>query len=531
MELDLETLKEDHEKLKNRKEDMASQVQGIKNQIDKLTGERDDLKKQATELRIKITPRPSWEKVGEFVEGGVPKWKAIYEGKTSAEISNKVIEELNAKKTAAPPEYLTALGDDLEIPRCLRHDTRVRDRRLGRRDAEVIVNEIWKSRTQQLENISTMQESTSKASVAVVVDDFDGFNDEVPPLTDFPDYVAEYFEEKFPNVARRMEWTYNLVDACKRLTMNEKLTQFQGALMGKTDENCYHMLRHELTRFRQFLHLRSVELGAGQGKMTLGDFRQLLEATYPTKSDSEIKSLLRVTSKQLKAHAEWTTLNYEDLFLETDEGFESDFIDEFSKQMNFERQKFIHDIISGLLVDLGVSYDYENHEEDMGGETDVHIKRLYNALVAVDRSITEVTIISALAWVFLKTSLLPGLNSRGSLLITYVKTTHSTQEASDPADQAEFDKAVQEIRQGFFNSSEDLESRKAKKIANYPKVMKLRVLIRRLKEAAILRDGSKARTPTQLAPGSQRYAGEYPGEYEEYFMDEEEWEEEEEEAV
>ena len=396
MKRNLEDLEENHVKLKEKTEETMSQVQGIKDQIEKLTTERDNLRSTAGELRVKITPRPSWEKVGEFVEGGVPKWKQIYEGKTSLEISNKVIEELNAKKTASPPEYLSAWGDDPEVPRCLRHDTRVRDKRLTRRDAEVIINDIWKSRIEQLENIGKMREEASTTTIPAATavqplsfdDEFDAVNDGVPSIIDFAEYVAQYFEERFPNLKIRMEWTYNLVDACKRLTMNQKLAQFLGVLMGKIEEGCYHMLRAELDRFHRLLRNRTNELGTPEGQMTLGEFRGLIEMAYPFKNEAEVRSLIRVTSKQTKAHAEWTLLNYEQLFAQTDEGFEGEFVDEFAKQLDEDRIKYIHSIIQGLMMDLGVHYDYDREEESPMGEADVHMVQFYKALVAVDPQIS-----------------------------------------------------------------------------------------------------------------------------------------------
>jgi hypothetical protein len=232
LQLKMGELEEEHQSRNETYEVLSSQVQGLRDLIEVLTGERNKLADVVKDLRTKATPRPSWEKIADHIDGGLPRWESIYQGKPSAEIVTRLIEELTGKRLSGPPDYLPGLGAGPAVPRYLRYENRVRHRQLSRRDVAVVIQDIYTSRTEELETLRRWTEAKEEeASGSYGSAGLGEVPEEKPNILPFPDFVAVYFETHYHIVPLRMEWTYNIVDACKTLGgIDPRLTQFLAIL-------------------------------------------------------------------------------------------------------------------------------------------------------------------------------------------------------------------------------------------------------------------------------------------------------------
>jgi len=136
-------LEEEHKTTNDTFEILSSQVQGLRDQIESLTAERNTANEIVKALRHKATPRPSWERIADHIEGGLPRWESIYTGKATGEIVTRMAEELSGKRLTGPPVYLTPLGIGPTVPRYLAYENRVRARGFSRRDVAVIIQDIY----------------------------------------------------------------------------------------------------------------------------------------------------------------------------------------------------------------------------------------------------------------------------------------------------------------------------------------------------------------------------------------------------
>ena len=59
--------------------------------------QRDDFYTECEKLRRNATPRPDWDKVGDFITGGQMRWAELSEGKTSDQKVDCLILELSGK--------------------------------------------------------------------------------------------------------------------------------------------------------------------------------------------------------------------------------------------------------------------------------------------------------------------------------------------------------------------------------------------------------------------------------------------------
>ncbi|CAG7837386.1 unnamed protein product [Allacma fusca] len=458
-------------------ETISSQVQNLKDQVDSLIADRDDLQELLADLKFKATPRPSWSKIAEYVEGGMSRWQEIYQGKTSKEIVDQVVEVLTGKKVKGSPEWIEPEGTKDSVPAYLRYEDKIRHRNFTRREAAILVHDIQQTRIEQLETIKKARENQSE-------DDYGTKDENTPDVLPFPDYFRSYLEERFtwPNI--RAEYTYNLIDACKRLSSDSTLCTFLGILEGRMDECLIHGLRSDVGRIRNILMAKSTEGGQPMGSILTSEFPAAMREAFPQKTDEEIGLL----------------------------GLVGDFIEEVTRQYNQNRMQYIYEVLHVLLSELGVSLESAERDNDPAGETDVAMTQIYQAIVSVDPQIPEEKIAAALAWIFMAEPTLPGTPVKGMLLVRYIQEQiHRNKDADsddeDDNDMAEFERAIDEIRARndsmFDDDAAEPVNEKAKKAAlKKLKELPLKLVLQRLKGGCLFRHGEKEK-PGLLGKGAK----------------------------
>ncbi|CAL8100845.1 unnamed protein product [Orchesella dallaii] len=454
---------------------------------EKLTDELQEIKTQLTELRILVTPRPSYETLGEFIQGGLPKWEKMIQGKSTKEVTEKLFSELRSRRGG--DKFLQPLGIENTVSRCLRYGNKVPDRYLHSRDAALLINHIWTSRKAALEeNFNAPPKDENDF-------DFDKPDDNLATKS-FADFVAIYFENMYPDIDKRMDWTYNLVESCKRFSLDYRLTLFLNILQGKADENVYYTTRTELFRVRNTFLQKSADENMSKGMLTSNQFVEVLETTFPNKHEQDVQAIVRVTNKlnaELNQYegADLSTYHVTQLIDVRDDGFRGAFVSELVKQFDVSRHAFIDQVIEALANMLDINPASAMNENDPAADRDINHIQVYKAVKRTDDGITDEHIGALLAWIFTGTSVLHGGGISTSRLINYIKmhvdeTGASTAELGQ-VDNDNFERAIKDILRNDGNENEEQVSEAQKKsFYKALKQAKLRTVVKRLKGSALI---------------------------------------------
>lgn len=176
----------------------------------KIIEERDTYFVEAESLRRNATPRPNWEMCADYVAGGAARWKQLSEGKTTQQKVKVLLNEISgaASSENTGAEYFDGLGTSELVPSHLRYEGQVRNRRLGKRDAALLIREIWRHKM-------------AKDS-----------EDENVIRSNLSEFVRDYLNSRFPAESMVAEWAYNLKDACQRYSHDPKIGMFGFILSG-----------------------------------------------------------------------------------------------------------------------------------------------------------------------------------------------------------------------------------------------------------------------------------------------------------
>lgn len=483
--------------LVDEKNVLEEELGNLKELEAKLEEELAQVKEQLTELRTTVTPRPSWEQLGEFIHGGVPKWERMIQGKSTKDVTEKLFSELRSRRGAE--KFLQPLGVEHSVLRCLRYGKKVSDRQLHSRDAALLIHDIWLSRKKVLEE-------NSKAP-AKAKSEFDyGLGNQNKAEKGFPDYVALYFEEFYEDEVQRMEWTYNLVECCKRFSLDYRLTLFLDVLQQQSDEGLYFATRNELFRVRNAFLQKSVDEGMVGGTLSSNQYVEALEAIFPKKDEPEIQSIVRVTNKlnqELNGGVEGADLSIykiTQLLDMRDDGFRGVVVGELVKQFEKDRQLFIDKIVETLAGLLGISPQSAQNELDPASNRDVSVIDVYEAIKKTDSDIDDDIVGAALAWVFTQTSVLPGGGISTSRLVNYCRLHTGEGESvaqsvvslvpsqdMSQMDEEQFERAIKDIVREDEDDEEEHASEATKKaLYKALKMAKLRTVVKRLKGSALV---------------------------------------------
>ncbi|KAK3586266.1 hypothetical protein CHS0354_006958 [Potamilus streckersoni] len=287
--------------------------------------QRDEFYTESETLKRSSTPRPDWEKCADFVKGGIGRWKELSDGKRSNELVDILLSEMASGEivdNSSGAEYFEGQGTGPSIPKYLRCEGQVRNRRLGKRDTSLLIKDIWREK---------------------IAHDAEKSDGERESLSDF---LYTYLKRRFGLEQMIMEWGYNLHDACQRYSHDEHIGLFWGALSEEIDEEIYHS---QLKCVQKLLtHLTNQDMAQGnKNKLSRDDFKESLRAYLSGIEEEFVNRLVKAAEQELDAK-DSNEFEYKNLFMEDDEGRTGSFLDDVRKFHTQERMKFVDEIKTQL---------------------------------------------------------------------------------------------------------------------------------------------------------------------------------------
>ncbi|XP_045595105.2 translin-associated factor X-interacting protein 1 [Procambarus clarkii] len=329
----------------------------LKEQHDALLGaheaavtERDQLSLENHTLRRAATPRPDWNRVAEYVEGGISRWGEMSHGRTSDQLVDVLISELTGSQLSTSSEFIDCKGVEAGVPAYLRYEGSVRNRRLGKRDLALIIDDIWREK-RKLANKDPMDE-----------------------------FVNTYFRDRYHLEEVRAEWCYSLADACQRLAHEEQIGLFWGILCGQVEEQVYHHQVDSIIALYEALKARDP---LDKGVVSRAEVEAAIKEVFPLKSAENTKVVMDIAARAstLKDPA---VIKYHNLFSQGSGGSRTGLVTEVLQQQRDEQDAYIQEVLD----ELGYS------------AMDVSVSELSRAFTMVDPRIEQQELDAYLEWVF-----------------------------------------------------------------------------------------------------------------------------------
>ncbi|XP_071785996.1 translin-associated factor X-interacting protein 1-like [Asterias amurensis] len=377
---EMELLKKDHEILMTEHDTLLEVNKQVLTQRDEFYSELEVLKRSAT-------PRPDWDRCAPFMEGGEERWATIAKDKSS---DGKV--ELLLKELAGDGEGLAFFepkGTGEDVPLYLQTDIKVRNREISKGDALELIKEVWAAKNKQ----ESQKEDGS-----------------VGPMDAF---LAEFLDDRFRDKKMIAEKAYNLHDALERYEDEGLCSLFYQVLKNEISEDVYNqqmeMLQKLMESFNQSSETVTIQSSTPppetpqpaeegveppqveekeeeESKETSiqviprDKFEASLREVFAVKSDENIEALVAAALEDLKPEEGAETLNYQDLFMEDEDGGARPFINLIRKQDKEERLKYVEQI-----------------KQEMGEKEEVPLPELRMAINVVDAEIDKHHMIAYLA--------------------------------------------------------------------------------------------------------------------------------------
>ncbi|XP_050714619.1 translin-associated factor X-interacting protein 1-like [Eriocheir sinensis] len=329
---------------------LSEQHETILRSQEEVLAERDRLSEENQRLRRSATPRPDWNRVAEFVEGGISRWRELSIGRTSDQLVDVLVSELTGSQLPSSNDFLDCKGTEEGVPAYLQYEGSVRNRRLGKRDLTLLIEDIWREKRRQ--------------GNAVPMDQF----------------VDAYFRERYHLEEVRAEWCYSLADACQRLAHDEQVGLFWGILCGQVQEEVYHYQVDSVLTLQAALRAADPH---DKGLVSRTALEETLRAVFPLKTEERLKVLLEIAGRAASAK-DASLIKYNTLFQQGEGGLRTPLATELVQQARDEQDAYIQE----LLEEVGY------------GALDVTVKEMSRAFTIVDPRIEQSELDAYLQWVF-----------------------------------------------------------------------------------------------------------------------------------
>ncbi|XP_015598134.1 translin-associated factor X-interacting protein 1 isoform X2 [Cephus cinctus] len=322
---ELEKLDNLHQVSKREQEALIDEIKSLNREYTLVKSALETVKEQKNSLRDRCktlahtnTPRPDWSKCGQFIQGGVQRWRDITAKKSSEERLTILLSEL-CGAASAENDFFVGQGTDQSVPVFLRYKGKVKNRKLGRREVSILINDIWKNK---------------------VVADLN---------TPMGEYILKYFTERYHLPIMRYEWIYNLYNACQRLMYDAQIGLFWGVLWGDVAEDVYHVARKDFAVLKKMMEMRMEDKKINA--LLAEDIMEIVARMYPYKKNQDIENFVYAAAKQLGIDPSTEAFDIAKLFTPNEEGWErGDFGREFAKQMVQEITEFGKSILNKIDV-------------------------------------------------------------------------------------------------------------------------------------------------------------------------------------
>ena len=290
----------------------------------KTEDERREYAKECDNMRRCATPRPRWAKCGQYIEGGEERWKELSSDKTSDDMVDILLAEITGTDIAviqagggAAEEFFEGQGTGANIPKYLRCEGKIRNRRISKRDTLQLIKDVWQER------ISSEVETTE------------------PEHEDMPSFLHSYLERRFGAENSTFEWAYNLQDACVRYQHDPRIALFHGILSDEVDEALYHDQQAMIHKLSDVLMSADPGNSLSVGKDV---FESSIRTCFPLFSDQAITELMKLAEDEISGEK----VLYKNILKEDDEGAVTLFMDKIFNFDRMERIAFVREIENNL---------------------------------------------------------------------------------------------------------------------------------------------------------------------------------------
>ncbi|CAF1209582.1 unnamed protein product [Adineta steineri] len=171
---------------------------------------------------------------------------------------------------------------------------------------------------------------------------------------------------------------YSLDYACKRFKHNENCQLFYQILCGEADEDIYHNTKNLIEQLGERV-IKESETHPN-GSVTMEQFDTMLKSFLPEKSANDIAELVTAAEKE-QPNEEQIALAK--LFSVDDEDNYGDFIRILKRQLNEDKQSYIHDV-----------------QEKIENSNSVNAKDMEQAIRAVNPHIRNTELVHIVQWIF-----------------------------------------------------------------------------------------------------------------------------------
>ncbi|XP_045110869.1 translin-associated factor X-interacting protein 1-like [Portunus trituberculatus] len=352
----LASLTNTHRQLSHVHELLKDQHETIVRSQEEILEERDRLSEENHRLRRSATPRPDWNRVAEYVEGGIGRWREVSNGRSSDQLVDVLVSELTGSQLPSSNEFIDCKGTEEGVPAYLRYEGSVRNRRLGKRDLTLLIDDIWREKRRQGDHESMDQ------------------------------FVDMYFKERYHLEEVRAEWCYSLADACQRLAHDEQVGLFWGILCGQVQEQVYH---HQVDSVLALHAAVKLADPLDKGLVPRAALEEALRAVFPLKPEEKVKILMEIAGRAASAK-DPNLIKYNNLFQQDGmvqgecAGTRTPLGTEVVQQARDEQDAYIQE----LLQEVGY------------GAVDVTVRELSRAFTIIDPRIEQKDLDAYLEWVF-----------------------------------------------------------------------------------------------------------------------------------
>ncbi|XP_064116936.1 translin-associated factor X-interacting protein 1-like isoform X2 [Macrobrachium nipponense] len=346
----LNSLTASHKQLSHVHEMLKEQHETLLSSYEQVVTERDGLSEENQALRRAATPRPEWNRVAEYIEGGISRWRELSFGKTSDQTVDVLISELTGSQLTTTSEFIDCKGNEPGVPAYLRYDGSVRNRRLGKRDLMLIVDDIW-SIKRKLCNKDPMEH-----------------------------FVDQYFKERYHLEEVRAEWCYSLADGCQRLAHEEQIGLFWGILCGQVQEQVYH---YQVDIVNNLYNILKSKDSSEKDLINRSTFLECIKEVFPLKTDDHIQVLMDIAARAASLK-DPSFIKYHNLFPQGSGTERTTLVNEIVQQARDEQDVYIQEVLD----ELGYA------------AMDVAVHELSRALTIVDPRIEQRDLDAYLEWVF-----------------------------------------------------------------------------------------------------------------------------------
>uniref|UniRef100_A0A0L8GGN3 Translin-associated factor X-interacting protein 1 N-terminal domain-containing protein n=2 Tax=Octopus bimaculoides TaxID=37653 RepID=A0A0L8GGN3_OCTBM len=275
-----------------------------------LTEERNHYYQQQQKLQSITGAIQHWKKCIGYITGEDVSWQEISSEAASQELLQVLIQTISAKEAAHLEMDITSFtgkGLSPDVPKLLRYEGKISNRRMTQRDCVYFIKDIWSHRVYEEES----------------------------SLTEF---LEAYMTKQYPDETLRIEWSYTFYFTLKQLSpINNYIKLFWKILNEELEESVYHcqeIFTKNLENHCRINHKTETKY------ITKTEFHTLLEDFLKgTKSDF-IASLVEKATTQLESEK----IHVEKLLHESAEGEIGPFLSSIREWLRRAWKNYIENI-------------------------------------------------------------------------------------------------------------------------------------------------------------------------------------------